>query len=641
MGLGFLTVKTVLANGAVPIAGAKVVIKDNNGYLLYSLVTNDVGKTGIARLPAPDKGYSLDPSFTGTPYSTYRVEVEAEGYVSDVVNGVQVFDTEEAVVEVGMHPFLEGENPRHVVNIPPHQLASNEPIRQIGPPRPQAGKAMQKVVIPDFITVHLGRYNVSARNVRVPFPFYVKNCASSEIYPTWPDASLEANIRAIINFALNRIYTEWYRGRNYPFDITNSTTTDMAFEEGRDIFPSIAVVVDRVMGMYLRRPQHNEPFFTEFCDGRIATCPGMKQWGTVTLAENGYTPLQILRYYYPNDLSIFSAPTASISESFPGVALSQGKQGPDVHLMQQYLNRIRQDFPLIPNIEIVNGIYSTETVNAVRTFQRIFELPQTGIIDRATWNSISWYYVAVTKLAELTSQGDQVVGSTLPPNTVISLGASGGLVARLQYMLTYIAQFYPDVQEVAQDGSFGSGTRAAVISFQNRFGLNPEGIVDPATWIKLYEVYHLVKGTEPPIGPGPGPGPGPGAGDPVIRNIQSTLNQRYGFNLTVDGIFGRATKTAIVMGLQTELNRQFGRNLVVDGVFGPMTRAATVNVRPGARGNMTYLIQAALYTRGYTSVIPDGVFGPGTETAVRQFQRAQGLTADGIVGPMTQDRLFR
>ena len=462
---------------------------------------------------------------------------------------------------------------------------------------------------------------------------HITNVASSEIYSTWPPASLEANIRAIINFALNRVYTEWYRIRDYPFDITSSTQNDMKFIEGRDIFTSISAVVDRVLGEYLRRPGHNEPYFTEFCDGRIASCAGMKQWGTVDLANRGYTPLQILRYYYPNDLFIASAPVAAITESFPGVSLSQGKQGSDVQLMQKYLNRIRQNYPLIPNIPNPNGIFGTDTASAVRTFQQIFSLPQTGVIDRATWNKIAWYYTAVTRLAQLTSEGDRIVTDNIPPNSVIVMGNKGGLVTRLQYMLNYISQFYSDIPSVGQDGSFGSGTRNAVIAFQNRFGLTADGVVGPMTWNKLYEVYLSLKGT---VAPPPPPPPPPN----VMMQIQTTLNQRYNTGLVVDGIFGRATKAAIVIGLQTELNRRFGRNLVVDGIWGPATRNATVTVRPGAAGNITFLIQSSLFSRGY-NVTPDGVFGPATEAAVRAFQRDQGLTVDGIVGPITQDRLFR
>jgi len=687
MGQGYLIVRASMANDVLPVQDAVVTVRDDSGQILYTLKTDTSGETEAVALCAPDRALSLDPGFFGVPYSTYQVELQADGFVTEVINGVQILDGEEAVEQVDMHPLIPGENEVHILDIEPHVQVLNEPRYQRGPIEPLAGRAMQRVFIPEIITVHLGHYTASARNIQVPFPLYIKNVASSEIYATWPAAALEANIRAIINFALNRVYTEWYRIRNYNFDITNSTQNDMKFIEGRDIFTSIGNIVDRVMGQYLRRPGHNEPYFTEFCDGRIATCNGMKQWGSYDLANIGFNAMQIIHYYYPSDLFIDTAPFAPIVESYPGVSLSQGKQGPDVQLMQLYLNRIRQNYPLIPNIPNPNGIFGTDTVTAVRTFQEIFNLPVTGVIDRATWNRIAWYYTAVTRLADLTSEGDRIVLSNIPPNTVIGFGNSGGLVARLQYMMNYVSQFYSDIPSVRQDGAFGSATRSAVVAFQNRFGLTADGTVGPATWQRLYEVYGELKGTTPPVQPPPTgyfnytvvagdtlwalaqrfgttveaitiligltssnlsigqvlripSGATQPTGDPVMRQIQTTLNQRYNAGLTVDGIFGRATKAAIVRGVQTELNRQFGRNLVVDGIWGPATMNATVTVRPGAQGNITFLIQAALYSRGY-NVTPDGTYGPATEAAVRAFQRDQGITVDGIAGPVTQDRLFR
>ncbi|MDR0314503.1 MAG: peptidoglycan-binding protein [Oscillospiraceae bacterium] len=638
MGQGDLTVKTSLANEEIPVSDAYVTIKDMNNNVLHTSVTDDSGLTECPDLYAPDKSFSLNPGYTGIPYSECRVSVSKPGYVTEVINGVEIFDTQESILNVDMHPLVTGENPEHVINLPENHLIEN-PVQNTQAPR--GGRAPRNVFVPDFITIHLGQYNASARNVRVPFALYIKNVASSEIYPTWPASSLEANIRAIMNIALNRIYTEWYRSRGYNFDITNSVYTDQAFTEGHEIYLSISVIVDRILGEYLRRPNLNEPFFTSYCDGRISNCSGLLQWGTVTLANNGYTPMQILRYYYPNDLNIYTAPINPIIESFPGLPLSQGTQGSDVQLMQLYLNRIRQDYPLIPAISNPNGVFGTTTTDAVKIFQQISYLPQTGVIDRATWNKISWYYVAVTRLGELNSEGDRIVLNDIPPNTAIGIGASGGLVSRLQFMINFIAEFYSDIPVIAQDGAFGSATRNAVIAFQQRFGLTPDGVVGPGTWSRLYSIYFELKDEipePPPVKPEP-PTP-PGSGDPAIRQIQSTLNSRYNTNLVVDGIFGRLTKAALVIGLQTELNSQFGRNLVVDGIFGPATRAATININPGARGNLTYLIQAALYTRGYTSVIPDGIFGPLTQAAVQQFQRDQGLPQNGIATPATQERLF-
>jgi len=671
MGTGYLVVRTSMAGSAAPVEGAYVVIKDMDGAVLFNRQTDASGEAGPVPLPAPDKVYTLDPDYKRVPYSLYQVEVSAPGLTVERVEGVQILDTVASVQEIDMRPALRSENPVHLIKIPPHKQILRPPWDQRGPREPSRARILPEVIIPDSITVHLGRYNVSARNIRVPFPLYIKNVTSSEIYATWPEASLEANIRAIINFALNRVYTEWYRVRGYPFDITSSTTTDMYFVEGRNIYENISAIVDRLMGEYLHRTGHREPFFTEFCDGRTASCPGMTQWGTVTLAERGYNPMQILHHYYPSDLIIATAPIATISESFPGVALTEGTQGPDVERMQRFLNRIRQNYPAIPVIANPNSVFTAETANAVRTFQRVFSLPQTGIIDRAAWNSISRLYGAVTKLSELTSEGDKIVTGTLPPNTTVRMGMTGGLVARLQFMLNFLTQFYPEIPALTQDGSFGSGTRAAVVAFQNRFSLSPDGVVGPATWAKLYEVYFAAKEVVPPVSPPVQPPIVTPPGGPVypgaplrvgsrgesVRIMQEYLNVLSNKfptieRLVVDGIFGPATERA-VMAFQ----RQF--NLTIDGIIGPSTWAAIVAerdviagetpagpsfpgtlLRVGSRGEDVRLMQQ--YLNALAAIYPtiprltaDGVFGPITQSAVVAFQRLFGLTADGIIGPVT------
>ena len=671
MGLGYLTVKANMANEAVPIEGATVIIREMTGKTLYTLKTDSSGMTETVSLYAPDKVYTLDPRYDGGTYSIYRVEVRAPGFETEIINGVQIFDTITSLEEVSMHPTAQSEPPENILNIPPHLQALLAPRNQQGPVPLSSSRVQRRVIIPDFITVHLGRYNVNARNIRVPFPLYIKNVAASEIYPTWPAASLEANIRAIINFALNRVYTGWYRIKGYPFDITSSTTTDMYFVEGRNLFSSINVIVDRIIGEYLRRPNHQEPYFTEFCDGRTVSCEGLSQWGTVTLAQNGYTPMQILRYYYPSDLIIDTAPIAPITESFPGVSLTQGTQGPDVELMQRFLNRIRRNYPAISSIANPNGVYGADTATAVRDFQRAFSMPQTGIIDRATWNKISYIFIAVTKLAELTSEGDTIITSSIPPNTPISIGASGGLVTRLQYMLTYISQVYPEVPELKQDGSFGSSTHNAVILFQNRFGLTPTGVVNATTWAKIYEVYFGIKDkvperpgiTEPPVMP---PLTGPvypgtplrigsrGENVRIMQQFLTSIANKFPSipKLTADGVFGPLTERSIIA-----FQQQFG--LTADGIIGPSTWNAIVRefnnlttppegkplypgtpLRNGSRGENVRIMQQFLNAIGtvYPSIPAltiDGVFGPRTENAVRAFQRQFGLTADGVIGPIT------
>ena len=260
--------------------------------------------------------------------------------------------------------------------------------------------------IPENITVHLGPPNSPAENVTVPFIDYVKNVASSEIFPTWPESALRANIYVIITYALNRIYTEWYRSRGFDFDITSSTQYDQAFVKDRDIFGNISDIVDEIFDSYVVRRGSIEPYFTQFCNGTTVKCSGLSQWGTVDLANRGLTPYEILQYYYGDDIDIvMNAPVAGIEESFPGYPLRLGDSENNVKVIQTELNRISENYPAIPKISPVNGVFGTSTENAVRKFQEIFDLPATGVVDKATWYLIKRYYTAVKKLTELISEG--------------------------------------------------------------------------------------------------------------------------------------------------------------------------------------------------------------------------------------------
>jgi peptidoglycan hydrolase-like protein with peptidoglycan-binding domain len=443
-----------------------------------------------------------------------------------------------------------------------------------GAPTPAA--TPRPPIIPDYITVHLGTPNANARNIRVPFPEYVKNVASSEIYPTWPASSLEANITSIITFALNRIYTEWYRSRGFPFDITNSTAFDMAYVENREIFNSISTIVDRVFDRYVRRAGRLEPYFTQFCNGTTATCPGLSQWGTVTLANRGMTPLQILHHYYPNDLEYVTGPIAGITQSYPGYPLRQGNNDDNVRLMQRFLNRIRTDYPLIPQITNPNGLFGPDTTAAVQTFQRIFNMIPDGVIGNATWNRIWYIYVAVTRLAELNSEGEFIGIGLRPPTSVLRQGSRGSDVSQLQFLLEFISQFFPSMPWVIRDAVFGASTKTAVEAFQRQFGLTPDGIVGPNTWNKLYEVFRSINNNvelpRPPVvvtPPYPGTPLRVGSSGSSVRTVQEYLNAvsiTYPSipKLTVDGIFGPRTQTSVIA-----FQRLFG--LAPDGVVGPLT----------------------------------------------------------------------
>lgn len=348
---------------------------------------------------------------------------------------------------------------------------------------------MPEPYVPETITVHLGRPDEPAENVTIPFPDYIKNVASSEIYPTWPESAIRANIYAQVSFALNRIYTEWYRSRGYPFDITNSTAYDQAFVFGRDIFDNIADIVDELFNEYVVRGASVEPLFTQYCNGTTVTCEGLSQWGTVPLAEQGYSPYEILTHFYGDDLSIRTAPVRAPFESYPGIPLRLGTSLNEVRTLQLRLNRISANYPAIPKVT-VNGIFDQDTENAVRAFQRIFQLTEDGIVGKETWYRIQYVFASVKRLAELNSEGLSLEDVSLQYTEQLSEGMTGTPVRVLQYLLAVVGAYYPEVPYLSNiDGVFGPQTRDAVIAFQRLRGLTPDGIVGRETWNALYNTY--------------------------------------------------------------------------------------------------------------------------------------------------------
>ena len=348
--------------------------------------------------------------------------------------------------------------------------------------------------IPQRITVHLGPPDSNAQNVTVNFVDYVKNVASSEIYPTWEDSALRANILAIVSFALNRVYTEFYRSRGYDFDITNSTAYDQFFVNGRSYFSTVARLVDELFNDYLRRPGFVEPLAAKFCNGTTATCEGLSQWGSQNLAQQGYSSTQILRSYYGDVEIVNNAPVQGITTSFPGT-LRRGTSGPSVVAIQVELNRISQNYPAIPKISSVDGIFGAQTEAAVRKFQEIANLTVDGIVGRATWYALVRYYVAVTSMAELRSQGQRFYANSWANSNPIEQGDQGVKVEHLQYMLNVLSQYIPEIPSVAIDGIFGAGTREAVIAAQRRFGLPQTGIVNFDTWDEIYDQFSGIETT--------------------------------------------------------------------------------------------------------------------------------------------------
>jgi len=615
MGVGYLKISTTTGNGAWPVANASYIIKNKNGEVLYTGLTDANGDSPTYSLSAPDSIYSQSPSSGVTAYALYDVSVRHKGFISIDKIDVQVYDKITTIVALNLEPYLNGQDdadqsfvtPPTDVSLPTtstgQEGSNNNPNNNLGTDEgdpisasngstnnltngSSAGavsslsqRTFNNVVIPEYITVHLGAPNSNAPNVRVPFTDYIKNVVSSEIYPTWPTNALLANIAAIVTFALNRIYTEWYRSRGYDFDITSSTAYDMSYVPNREIYSNISALVDEVYTVYARREGYYNPYFTEFCNGTTATCDGLSQWGTVTLANRGLSVLEILRYYYPDDLILDNAPTGTLQTTYPGAPLRVGSSGENVARIQVLLNRIRRNYPLIPAINPVDGIFGSQTERAVKVFQNTFNLTADGIVGLSTWNKISQIYTAVTGLARLDGEGEFIGVDYTPPTTTIRQGSRGSAVTQLQFLLNYIAQFYPSVSSVTQDGVYGINTANAVRSFQRLFGLTADGIVGSVTWRKLYDVYHSLQEEE-------------------------SLSEGTGTSIPWPGVY----------------------------------------LRQGSTGNNVITLQRLLNNaRSTYAQIPyltvDGSFGARTNSAVRLFQSAAGLTVDGVVGPATWNAL--
>ena len=353
--------------------------------------------------------------------------------------------------------------------------------------------------VPEIITVHLGPPDSPAENVTVSFPDYIKNVASSEIYPTWPENAVRANIYAQISYTLNRIYTEWYRSKGYDFDITNSTQYDHYFVKDREIFENVSQIVDEIFNDYIVRQGSIVPLFASYCNGTTSTCTGLSQWGTVDLANQGYMPYEILRYYYGNDINIIeNAPISSNVESYPGFPLKLGSSGNEVLTIQRQLNRISDNYPSIPKITNLTGIFGTQTEDAVRQFQYIFNLSQDGIVGKATWYKIKNVFNGIARLAELTA--DRLTYEDVSPIylSLLTEGMSGDYIKTLQYYLDVVAYFYPQIPDITVDGYFGEKTKEAVMAFQNLQGLTVDGIVGRDTWRSLTNAYNTVLKTIPP-----------------------------------------------------------------------------------------------------------------------------------------------
>ena len=412
-------------------------------------------------------------------------------------------------------------------------------------------------VIPERIRVLLGSPGSGAPTVEVSFPDYIKNVASSEIFPTWPEEALRANILAQISFALNRVFTEYYPSRGYDFDITNDTALDQSFIYGREYYENVSRIVDEIFNNYVSRRGSIEPLFTLYCDGIRTTCSGLSQWGSVELADEGLDALEILKRYYGDDIEIVNnAPIAEIRPSNPIRPLSVGDAGSDVSFIQIRLNRISSNYPAIPKIDPVDGVFGKETEDAVRAFQRIFGLDRDGVVGKATWYRIQFIFNSVKRLSELDSEGLSFEEIPTQFPTELKTGDRGIYVFAAQYFLRWISTFDPVVPFVAFDGIYGEETARAVSAFQQAYGLRQTGVVDNDTWNLLYDVYRggIASVSEEQLGGGARPFPGNalkiGSEGEDVAVLQSYINAAASVYAAIpeveeDGIFGENTQNAV------------------------------------------------------------------------------------------------
>lgn len=596
MSFGKLEFILYVGEEALPVVDAEIIVLNTDTSEIFNnkvLKVDSSGKSKTISLYTYDRYLSEEPEASIKPYKTYDAIIISNTFQNKYIKGIPIFAGVTSIQKVQMTPKLRGAAAIDIIDIPPNALVGNEEVIEneqsevikteiedyLEEYLEGSGKLLSKVVIPEYITVHLGTPSSSAQNVTVTFTDYLKNVASSEIYPTWPKESLKSNIYAEISFTLNRIYTEWYRSRGYDFDITNSTAYDHYFVNGRNIYDTISDVVDEIFNEYISRKEFKEPLLAQYCNGTTVTCDGLSQWGTVSYAEQGYNAFEILKVYYGNNIELRTANYEyGTIQSYPGTALRLGDKGEDVKTIQMQLNRIRKNYPAIPEITNVNGEFNEATKNAVKAFQKIFNLTQDGIVGKQTWYKISQIYVGVKNLAELNSEGEELDIPQTAPTEILRLGSQGENVKIAQFLLKAIGAFYDEILPVQITGNFDNETEDSVKSFQSQFNLSADGIIGPKTWSKLIEIYKSI--------------------EPYLLDSSGNLIKYPGYLLK------KGKRGEPVRLIQTWLN-------TIHSEY-PFIPAVTV----------------------------DGIFGDKTREAVMTFQRWAGLVEDGIVGQLTWDKLY-
>ena len=435
--------------------------------------------------------------------------------------------------------------------------------------------AVRYPVVPNNITIHLGAPDTAARDITVPFTDYISNVASSELYPTWPRNALIANIYCIISFALNRIYNEWYRSKGYNFDITSSSTYDQAYVENRSTYENIESIVEEIFNNYVVKGNQVQPYFTRYCDGRVTKCDGLSQWGSVSLANQGKIPLDILKYYYGNDVSIkYDAPVGDTTGGFPGYVIGLGNAGNPVLAIQRDLRRIRQNYPAIPDITTTLGIYDKDTENAVKKFQEIFNLPVTGIVDKGTWYKIKYVYTSVKKLSDLYSEGLSESDVTFLYSDELKYGDTGIEVEYIHYYLDALAFLDKDIPRLSTNSIYTNNTETMVKAFQEKYNLPVTGVFTYADWQILKKAYNDILKSFP-------------------KEYQDYVDELYPDYFLVRGMTG-----------------------------------------PDVKRFQKFLLAICKYDKSIPGVRVNGIFDELTEKSVMKLQSDYGFDINGVVGPL-------
>lgn len=568
------------ARGALPVKQAKVTVTDRVQKTEVIEYTDDAGKTREILLEVPGKELTRSPSATIKPYSIYDAQVEVEGYVPIKVRGMQLFGGVINIQRLGMKPFpISKGMPEERYEIPDHTLVlETSRKREMMQTGGMFSNLLSYVHIPAYITVHMGRPEEhSAKNLTVSFLEYIKNVACSELYPTWPLAAIQANIYAEISLVLYRLYTNWYPGRGYDFDITNQVSMDQAYVAGRTLYNTISQMAEQCIGKYVRQINSSIPYFAEYGEGGEISCIGLSKWGTVRLAEQGKTAMEILEYYYGTDIEVVQTNIVEeIGSLYPGYVLEKGTISPSVITLERFLNRIHGHFPSIPMILEMDSRFTEEVEQAVRSFQTEFLMKRTGKVKEAVWNRIASVIYAIVQVEEINEERQMQPIPNIPPSVLLRQGSRGIYVRLAQYFMKVIACFYEEIRPVKVDGIFGKETKKTLLDIQREFELSPDGILGPMTWDQLYNVYlgiTIVIGFAIPY-------PGylvkrgtSGENVYLMQEYLKAIGERINFpKIDLDGFFGPGMEAAVIA-----FQELFG--LEADGMIGQQTWQRIVSIR--------------------------------------------------------------